>query len=1522
MNSIKNKIFKLLDKVEIDKVDYNDLENLLKIILSEDLDQESIYAFLDLLHFSNVSKLIADNDSNYWALKISDIIKKYNFHTGQLLFQRAKRYKEKPALITIDGENKKIITYNKLWSDLVLCAKSINSISKDKTIKIGVLSANQYKSALIDLCCLSFGYRVIPIPLNSTSEHLSYILNETEINVLFIGGEKAVQLWNAIHKYHNIKIVDINDIRRIKGNSISWEYFQDLGEKNNNINYELNIPIQDMKWTTTIMYTSGSTSNPKGVKFNQINIISKRFARALALPKINSNDLFLCYLPLFHTFGRYFELMGSIFWGATYAFAESPSFNSLLKDFKLVKPSIFISIPKRWVQMYDLMNDTIDLDLSSKKSIKNKLGKITGGNLQWGLSAAGYLDPDVFKFFHDYDIELISGYGMTESTGGITMTPPNEYIINSVGKALPGIKLKLADDGELCMKGPYVSDGFYKIKDTDSFKDGWFHSGDIFEKKDGHFFIIDRKKDIYKNSRGQTIAPQKIENLFQDFDLVKSVFLVGDGKEYNTVLIYPNKDNHEYDIVNMNDVQVREIFSAMLISVNGFLSPFERIVNFSIIKEDFSIKKNELTQKGTFKRKNVLSNYRQAIDQMYKKDYVSLYNEEKEIKFPNWLIREIGTIKSNVKWDGNKILIIDKNLSLPLRWGNKTINIGNFSYNVKGEIFDLESFIKCPKLWLGNQKLVEFCSKTIFRVKDSTPYPEININNYSFKESKNTSHSEFNSDLHLETLHYGATLYLSNNISFSKYLHKIINQKNNEWTDVIIDTFMQYQNHPNPLFRIKLLETISPILSDKLFVDQLRSHFKFLKQNSNSEKFNFDIEHISKKQYTALISLLKTMHASIDTLDRIDMNFIQDVLSIICEYGKRHPTKFISARSELIWWQLSKSPTKILSTAQKEYYNLINGFRIWLGPNTSLTIDRETKKEYTWKEVVVFDDNVRNKHKKVLLKSISDTALIKEAIFLFTNDTILQLADIPQKGVWIKHIATKNGKSSFRVLVKTLSFGTYNIVINLNHDLDRAFFEDEIRWLIQMGESSSKQGQLVEKFGGYWPEQSIYTEEYITDETVSVYLERNKEEIRDLNKRDRWQMRWLHYIWNGAQAYIDFWHRTDYKLAIDPPVPDNLIIPRHDYTIGTRIISISDRKKIKSVGKFYLDLYINYIIKTENTFSGLKHMADWELIFTASLEAMKVKKGIPILKNLQNDLDKKEYKNKFNELGLTKDRINSFIKDFEIFGVLTKPVVFAALRYERWLDLNQEAKNEAKASILKELYHDYHLNSLLDEYPETRVRYFMMTSLKNSGEELNKYFQSIIKDMRLKILSPWDLKDRIEYIIENANLDENEKFFLARMLYPHIDAADFAELVKMKKGENHNLDLVIKTEDSSGRIYSIRPPFHPKEIAKFQTIISKENLSATFEVNHKFLFIMNERNSVIGGLYYKIKNNLRVHLEWVVIQKKYQQLDLSKRLMEDFFNRMRQNGIDIVTVGFYHENFFYKQGFNIDQSYGGLVKIL
>ena len=295
-----------------------------------------------------------------------------------------------------------------------------------------------------------------------------------------------------------------------------------------------------------------------------------------------------------------------------------------MKDFSIFKPSIFISIPKRWVQLYNLIQEKVDIDLANSEILKKEILGITGGKLKWGLSAAGYLDPDVFKFFENYKINMLSGYGMTEATGGITMTPVNQYVKNSVGKALPGIQLKIEKDGELCVKGHYVSKGYYKEKNSKNFKDNWFHTGDIFTEKDKYYFIVDRKKDIYKNSRGQTISPQKIENLFQDFETIKSVFLVGDGKEFNTVLIYPNYINKSLGLKSLDKERLREIFSSMIISVNSFLSPFERIINYVIIHRDFSLEKNELTNKGSYKRNNIIKNFSKIISPLYEKNYISL----------------------------------------------------------------------------------------------------------------------------------------------------------------------------------------------------------------------------------------------------------------------------------------------------------------------------------------------------------------------------------------------------------------------------------------------------------------------------------------------------------------------------------------------------------------------------------------------------------------------------------------------------------------------------------------------------------------------------------------------------------------------------------------------------------------------------------------------------------------------------------------------------------------------------------
>ena len=226
-------------------------------------------------------------------------------------------------------------------------------------------------------------------------------------------------------------------------------------------------------------------------------------------------------------------------------------------------------------------------------------------------------------------------------------------------------------------------------------------------------------------------------------------------------------------------------------------------------------------------------------------------------------------------------------------------------------------------------------------------------------------------------------------------------------------------------------------------------------------------------------------------------------------------------------------------------------------------------------------------------------------------------------------------------------------------------------------------------------------------------------DILSSEKVDRWQMRWLHFIWNGIQAYQEFWKRTNFKLSIQPPSPENLIIPQRDYTTGTKIISISRRRATNSIADHFMALFSQFIILTEKRYPGLKHMSDWEVIFTATLQSMNVKTGIKILKKLKNELINSAIGNTLNSLGCTPKRIDDFFIDIDNFGVLTKPVIFASLRYERWYDLNPKATLKARASILQELYKDYNLDSLIDDYPETRVRFFMMTCFKGDNIALN-----------------------------------------------------------------------------------------------------------------------------------------------------------------------------------------------------------
>lgn len=1461
-------------------------------------DEQAIHDFLEISHLPNVNTTIYTEDKvDEWFELLHKLILKSNFTVYSLIKQRVERYGKKPLFQNII-ENKIVSrSYEDVWDTIQSIGSFFNSnFGENETI--GILTQNHIHGVLIDLACLSYQIRVVPIPLNLSPGHLEYVLDHAEITHLFMGSDRARELFAETKRSPSeFNVVQMDD-------SEEWNNF--LARC---VQSKIIYPSpKNQPSLTTVMYTSGTTDNPKGIVFNQTNIISKRFARALALPEIGPEDSFLCYLPLYHTFGRWFEMMGTIFWGSTYTFTQSTSFKNLLRDFKIAKPSVFISIPKRWIQIQEQVAASIPIEISEDKAISQVTHSITGGKLKWGLSAAGFLDPDIFNFFNQNGISLLSGYGMTEATGGITMTPPKDYVTDSVGKALPGIELKLAEDNELLMRGPYVSTGYFKEDIKGSHTDGWFHSGDIFMQKKGHYFIVDRKKEIYKNSRGQTISPQKIENLFQDFDAIRSVFLVGDGKEFNTILLYPEPKNDAVNIKTMSQEKIRTYFSSLVFSVNTFLPPYERIVNYAIIHRDFDHDHDELTPKNTYKRKNVLKQFAHIIDPMYEKNYISLIHGDHEIQIPNWLLREKRLTRGDIRWDGKSICEYELDDGLSLKWSKSTLKIGDYVYHFTDTTISIEKLLRDPTLWLGNQSLMDFVGEVGFRVISFEPYRTLSVNHTKLPFNQKDQPVD-------ETVPYPegkptlASLHLATVNLFQKDVQQILSALNHfmgglnsaNYQTMIQDQLLRLRTHPNHNIWLRAFEILIPQIGGKMFI-KLYQQSIYLGQLDSVE--SFDSSLIQKRHFQSILELLTDLRESEKIAKKDDMVGV-GLINLITDLGIKNPQYFIEVRRELTLWMLVSKKQKLAKLARTNRTLLLEGFRGWIQAG-------QYESDFDWKHSLQYDQNIPDFLREKIENAVHNSTLIRESVFIFSNGIQIQFDDIAPEGIWFTLLGKGHGKQVIRVLVQLKDGKAHNFVINMNDELDHARFSQETNWLISMGASLHKQ-KLVEDFGAFWPELQIYTEEYIPGETVLQYLDRNQDEISSGTYPDRWQMRWLHFIWNSAAAYMEFWRRTGCTRIIVDASPKNVIIPEFDYYIGTRLVSISGRKKATSVEDVFLSLYQNFILITEDHFPGLKKMADWEILFTVTLEVFGSKTGSKILRTI---------KNSHEEFELSPDRVNQFLDEVSATGLLRKQVVFASLRYQRWLDLNPDATHKARGTIIQDLYKDYKLQSLIERYPETRIRFFLMTAFRDANPDLISRLNELMIQMRSGSISEESLETNLHLIHDEIELTDAEKYFLTRLVFEHVDAADYAELITRDVGKIGRLDLVVLIENKDSQSFKIRPPFHPKEVARFHRLLFEAKLDVQFETQHEFLLIMDNKDHLAGGVFWKKTGPGIAHLEKIVIAQHYRNSYLSIRLAEELFNRLRLKKYDFLTVGFFQSGLFYKLGFEIDQKFSGLVKRL
>ncbi len=1477
-------------------------------------DADIIFELLDIVFRVTFLKYVQNIEDRYLlAEKAFKFIQKSNYSLLDMFKQRLDRNQDSILFRDMGTNPSHKFTYARV--DDITKSYAASFIKTNKTPRVAILTDNAPYSAMVDLSCMFYGIFVTPLNINFSKSEISSILKSLEINIVVTDKLERLKVLDDVKRdikqdiaifttkvFQNIELYQCTNLN-LTSSEMSKEEIEEFITK-----YKP-IAIDEV---STIMFTSGSTGTPKGISFSNYSLVSKRFARGAAVPFIGENEVMLSYLPLFHTFGRYLEMLGSIYWNGTYVFTGSPSGSTLFKLFPVVDPTIFISIPLRWQQAYD---NILNLMESQRTNADTATKFVLGKRLKWGLSAAGYLDPKVFKFFNQQNIKLSSGFGMTEATGGITMTPPGEYIANSTGIALPGIYPSFNDNGEMLISGHYVAK---YLKDApigskieyphNNNSDYVIPTGDIFtQDKDGHFQIIDRVKDIYKNNKGQTIAPRNVESKFEGVPGIKRVFLVGDGKPYNILFIIPDQDD---DLIqHLNSADLYDYFHKLIMAANKSLARYERVVNFKILDTDFSSKLGELTAKQSFNRKLIVKNYNNLIETCYERNYVDLKLQGFYVRIPRWFYRDLGILESDIVIRQNSIYdrVNSKELSCR-KFDNNTVQIGNLIYNIDGDIVDFDILAKQPLLWAGNYSFQEFAPvKEIWEVDLSIFGKRVKIPLISNLDS--TKKEQFKT-LGLSELIFNYSLLLANKSSDNQKalenIELLINNTDSNIVELIRLRLESLAYHPIENIRCR---SYMILLTNSAFADNESGYFTFLESGFsflNEEYISRITSHkFEKRRLETLRQRLFVYRTKLHwPVNRLLVKQFENIFKLLVSYVKKYVQYYEPVRSELVNWMMHDEDEKISEIAHKYFIEVSEYFE----KQIQTTYKPEDKGE--WKKKIIFDDGVQEKAKSQLFSILTSTTFLKQSIMLAYDQQGFCLDDLTEYGIWISNITHTHENNLYRMCINTKSGQRYDFQIVINENLKSRRNLETVFWLMII--SSYPYGsKVLPKLGSARPELSARSVIYHDELTAWGHIRILSNDIlssgiiADLSKLQKI------FIYSIKSILIG-WRNSGERIIPGFISMSNVILPNKEYMQSGKLLSLNGWVYYSTPISIILPIYINFYQKAVSHYAWISGHLDLNWIFDAVIEVLGEKLGLEFLKELEQDLKKYDFIEGRNQLlGVLKIYIREFPKCFTPIIVLN-----AIENFLNWNKINFDATSEAIIDSVFTIYDKYELNEANYYF---RYYFYRHTYFREHDNDIRMAFDRLLKIMDSKeysnITELNELSD-LQYSLQT----KQDRIVFSKMVYPHQSIP--------KQLSFDNTDNIfgnsIKTKiiDDNNNNYYLSETYKPSEIGILYRLFYKENYTMKYGESYRY-YILNDRfDRIIGGLSFKEIDSKTVFLDGTVLVQELKGVGLGSAMIEVFFDRMKLQGIDIIKTHFEIQAFVEKIGFNIDKNFGAMVKFL
>jgi len=534
----------------------------------------------------------------------------------------------------LKNDKDNFLTWNQVQTNIVILSEYLRKILTrgDRCV---LLSENRPEWLMADIAIMNAGGVTVPLFTTYSEKDYEYIVNDCKPKICIVSNNSQ---YKKIKKFISNETVVLSfenfNEKIINFQSILKNYVK----KNDNVfeEYEKKIKRKDL---ACIIYTSGTTGNPKGVMLSHGGILSNCEGAKEILDSLveKESPVFLTWLPLSHSYEHTVQYV-QISLGAKVFYAES--LEKLLPNMTIAKPTIMTAVPRFYQNLYSkislnfskqrgfkkkLIENTIKFGtkILNKESLKfneiivnffcellvrKKIKKQFGGKLKAFVSGGGALDKKIGEFLNSIGLPTLQGYGLTETSPVVSCNIPGKIKIETVGPPFKTNKVKIADDGEILVKGENVMLGYWNMeKETNEIiTDGWLHTGDIGEiTADGNLKITDRKKEIIVNLGGDNISPSKIENLLCLSEKIKQSFVYGDKKTYLTAIIVADVDENKKEI---------EVY---IENLNKSLSLVEKVKKFKLINEEFTIDNGMLTPTLKLKRKKILENYKEDLEKLY-----------------------------------------------------------------------------------------------------------------------------------------------------------------------------------------------------------------------------------------------------------------------------------------------------------------------------------------------------------------------------------------------------------------------------------------------------------------------------------------------------------------------------------------------------------------------------------------------------------------------------------------------------------------------------------------------------------------------------------------------------------------------------------------------------------------------------------------------------------------------------------------------------------------------------------------